>query len=184
MSYCDSCDTECELGYGCCSKDIDGSLCDICSINTKTTACDKCNDEFCEDHGDMDTKHECCGMTLCGSEDFIGCEEEHNPKKLKCGHMGCDYYTKKGCRACNVEEKKQETAMLQDKERVEALLKKSKSKTLKKSLSAWLKTVPKDSSSKKNVKKKRVSTQATAAGASKKHKSGNERVYHALASQW
>eukprot|EP00978_Attheya_sp_CCMP212_P011142 scaffold27280_cov39-Attheya_sp.AAC.2 len=174
MESCDSCgkqDYRDEMCWSCCSKNVDGGRCERCAHNTKTTTCDKCKEEFCEDHGDMGKKRECCGMALCGCEDDEGCEEEHNTKKLKCGHTGCNYYAKKGCRACGVEkiDKKEETAMLQDKKLVEALLKKSKSKTLKKSLSAWLKTVPKDSSSKKNVKK-RVSTQATAAGASKKRK--------------
>jgi hypothetical protein len=153
----------------------------MCSTRTKTATCDKCKDEFCKVHGEMGKTRECCGMTLCGftedDEGFEGCKEEHQIKKLKCGHEGCNYYTKKGCRACGLEknDKKEETAMLQDKKLVEALLKKSKSKTLKTSLSAWLKMLPKDSSPKKNVKK-HIITQVTAAGASKKHKSENQKV--------
>jgi hypothetical protein len=106
----------------------------------------------------MNKERECCGMALCGSTYDPGCEEEHTTNKLKCGHTGCNYYTKKGCHACGVEENdaKEETAMLQDKELVEELLMKSSSTTLKKSLAAWLQTVPK----------------ATAAGASKKRKNG------------
>eukprot|EP00978_Attheya_sp_CCMP212_P014314 scaffold36388_cov46-Attheya_sp.AAC.6 len=162
MDYCISCDREedsDELGYGCCTKYVDGGFCERCYKKTKTKTCDKCKDDFCKVHGDMNKKRECCGMALCGSRYDPGCAKEHNPKKLKCGHTGCNYYAEKGCRACGVEEndKKEETAMLQDKKLVEELLMKSSSTSLKQSLSAWLQTFPKAT---------------TAAVASKKRKSG------------
>jgi hypothetical protein len=65
------------------------------------------------------------------------------------------------------ENKEEEEAMLADKKLVEDLLKRSTSKSLKKSLSIWMESVPDEISE----KKRGASTQAEAFGATKKHKS-------------
>lgn len=59
-------------------------------------------------------------VLLCGDDDDEdGClGDQHDSKELKCGHPGCSYYLKKGCRVwcteSKKEEKEEESAMLKD----------------------------------------------------------------------
>jgi hypothetical protein len=196
METCESCgvrDYVEEICYGCCDKSPNGTgkCCERCAfIKDNKTKCGKCEENFCDDHAGLygSSENECCGLALCiecgggeeectheGCDDYEGCrlrdgldeEKRHKPKPLKCGHEGCNYH--EACRMCVLDEenKQEEEAMLADKKLVEDLLKRSTSKSLKKSLSIWMKSVPDEVSE----KKRGTSTQAEVSGAAKKHKS-------------
>lgn len=150
-----------DLRYSCCDKEVEfGGYCCRCSEDNPTKRCGKCNENFCNNHGDLGgfEKQQCCGLYLCTDEfEERDDGEEHMTKMLKCGHTGCNYY-KEGCLVCNTEkeDEEEEAAMLQDKTLVEDLLKKSKSKTLKKSLLAWLKSVPSTTTKKRSQQRTAV----------------------------
>lgn len=160
MGYgrCASCgkkDYRDEVSFSCCEMagnwGEDGDLCEDCSSDKTATRCSKCKLKFCEEHGSGE-KEKCCGWVLCGfaNDDENGgnfCHEDHEVLTLEdCGHKTCNYYKKKGCFTCNMnEEKEVENGLeLQDKKLVEEFLANVQSKDLKRKLSKWMERFPKE----------------------------------------
>ncbi|CAB9531774.1 expressed unknown protein [Seminavis robusta] len=150
--------------WSCCdvaAEEFDeGSYCDGCAIEKiKKTKCDRCDREFCFDHGRY---HKCCGLNICG--DDYACAEKHETKtNKKCGHKTCTFH--KGCRTCKLQKEKikEDVLKVEDKNLVQDMLKKVKSKELKSSLREWMKSLPKKkkTGAKKTMAKKNVCSKAS-----------------------
>jgi len=134
-AFCRNCGKEdyrdCLDNY-CCPKDEEGELCVKCNSDIKLLKCDRCSEQFCEDHGNVERK-DCCGLNLCGDEDDPdnkkSCINLHVQTRRACGHFTCNF-SKIGCIVCKTEG---------DVDLAKELKKICKSPSLKLCLSEWLK---------------------------------------------
>ena len=129
---CGKSDYRDEIDFGCCAKETEGIWCEKCYFDEERETCGKCKEEFCENHGDLKPKQECCGLFFCGVEDDApkdACFTHHKTKRQACGHLTCNF-SKGACLVCPADD---------DVQLAKALKKTCKSPSLKKCLSEWLK---------------------------------------------
>jgi len=131
---CGKTDYRDEIGFGCFDKETgEGIWCEKCYFKEERETCGKCQQEFCENHGDFDPNKECCGLVFCcidkddPQED--DCLTQHKTKRRACGHLTCNF-SKGACLVCASDG---EVQLAKD------LKKSCKMPSLKKCLSEWLK---------------------------------------------
>ena len=170
--YCFSCDRDFEVDNQviCCEAGADQGpsiCCRKCSLNSREKKpCKLCDVIFCDDHGHAH-EQECCGEILCGlantdcplvchDQDLTGCaqsKEEHQRKRLTCGHFGCNLY-KQGAsarRTCDDNKIQDNDDALhgKDQELLTKLMPQFKSKQMKDRLSRLLIPTRKPASAKR-----------------------------------